>query len=59
MPVEVEPKTGVSFPVELNDGRELKAVGVRRKSVLGFPIKIYSFGTCTMSYTCMHFSSLF
>ncbi|KAI3784682.1 hypothetical protein L1987_43785 [Smallanthus sonchifolius] len=44
MRVEVEQKTGVSFPLELSDGKELKAVGVRKKSVLGLPIKIYSFG---------------
>ncbi|XP_071728033.1 chalcone isomerase-like protein 1 [Rutidosis leptorrhynchoides] len=44
MPVEVEKKTGVSFPIKLHDGRELKAIGVRRKNVFGFPFKIYSFG---------------
>ncbi|KAK1432733.1 hypothetical protein QVD17_09631 [Tagetes erecta] len=54
MPIEVEPKTGVSFPVELSDGKELKAVGVRRKSVLGFSIKIYSFGIYADNRTLMH-----
>ncbi|KAK4488524.1 hypothetical protein RD792_004288 [Penstemon davidsonii] len=44
VPVEVEPKTGVSFPVVLGDGKQLKAVGVRKKSMLGLGIKIYSFG---------------
>ncbi|KAI3725982.1 hypothetical protein L1987_65779 [Smallanthus sonchifolius] len=53
MPVEVERKTGVSFPIELSDGKELKAVGVRKKSVLGLPIKIYSFGIYTDSQKLM------
>lgn len=44
VPVEVEPKTGVSFPVKLNDGKQLKAVGLRKKSMLGLGIKIYAFG---------------
>ncbi|XP_076949630.1 chalcone isomerase-like protein 1 [Bidens hawaiensis] len=42
--VEVERKTGISFPLKLSDGKELKAVGVRKKNLLGFSIKIYSFG---------------
>lgn len=49
MAVEVERKTGVSFPVKLSDERELKAVGTRKKNVLGLSLKIYSFGTCTLS----------
>lgn len=44
VPVEVEPKTGVSFPVKLEDGKQLKAVGLRKKSMLGMGIKIYGFG---------------
>nr|XP_027102035.1 fatty-acid-binding protein 1-like [Coffea arabica] len=44
VPVEVEPKTGVSFPVKLNDGKQLEAVGLRKKSMLGLGIKIYAFG---------------
>ncbi|KAL3526378.1 hypothetical protein ACH5RR_011034 [Cinchona calisaya] len=44
VPVEVETKTGVSFPVKLNDGKQLKAVGLRKKSMLGMGIKIYAFG---------------
>ncbi|KAJ8775250.1 hypothetical protein K2173_020254 [Erythroxylum novogranatense] len=42
--VEVEPKTGVSFPVKLDDGKQLISVGLRKKSMLGLGIKIYGFG---------------
>ncbi|XVF16336.1 hypothetical protein REPUB_Repub10bG0022700 [Reevesia pubescens] len=42
--VEVEPKTGVSFPVKLDDGKQLNCVGLRKKSMLGMGIKIYGFG---------------
>ncbi|KAK3183646.1 hypothetical protein Dsin_030932 [Dipteronia sinensis] len=42
--VEVEPKTGVSFPVKLDDGKQLICVGLRKKSMLGIGIKIYAFG---------------
>lgn len=42
--IEVEPKTGVSFPVKLDDGMKLLSVGLRKKSMLGMGIKIYSFG---------------
>ncbi|KAI4348208.1 hypothetical protein L6164_008959 [Bauhinia variegata] len=42
--VEIEPKSGVSFPLVLDDGKELNAVGVRKKSMLGMGIKIYGFG---------------
>ncbi|KAL9454753.1 hypothetical protein AB3S75_010202 [Citrus x aurantiifolia] len=42
--VEVEPKTGVSFPVKLSDGKQLNCVGLRKKSMLGLGIKIYGFG---------------
>lgn len=41
---ETEPKTGVSFPVTLDDGKQLNAVGIRKKSMLGIGIKIYGFG---------------
>ncbi|KAL7140714.1 hypothetical protein ABFS83_08G006500 [Erythranthe nasuta] len=44
IPVEVEPKTGISFPVKLGDGKQLTAVGLRKKSMLGIGIKIYGFG---------------
>ncbi|KAL3813821.1 hypothetical protein ACJIZ3_015089 [Penstemon smallii] len=44
VPVEVEHRTGVSFPVRLGDGMQLKAVGLRKKSMLGLGIKIYGFG---------------
>lgn len=42
--VEVETKSGVSFPVKLNDGKRLNSVGLRKKSMLGLGIKIYGFG---------------
>ncbi|KAK6928399.1 Chalcone isomerase [Dillenia turbinata] len=42
--LEIEPKTGVAFPVKLDDGKLLKAVGVRKKTILGMGIKIYGFG---------------
>ncbi|GLU11343.1 hypothetical protein SLE2022_280980 [Rubroshorea leprosula] len=43
--VEVEPNTGVPFPVKLDDGKlQLNCVGVRRKSILGLGIKVYAFG---------------
>ncbi|XP_022886735.1 fatty-acid-binding protein 1-like [Olea europaea var. sylvestris] len=41
---EVEAKTGISFPGKLDDGKLLKAVGLRKKSMLGMGIKIYAFG---------------
>ncbi|XP_059284722.1 chalcone isomerase-like protein 1 [Lycium ferocissimum] len=44
VPVEVEPKTGISFAVRLEDGKQLKAIGLRKKSMLGMGIKIYGFG---------------
>ncbi|KAK4347742.1 hypothetical protein RND71_034081 [Anisodus tanguticus] len=48
VPVEVEPKTGISFAVKLEDGKQLKAVGLRKKSMLGMGIKIYGFGIDTL-----------
>ena len=47
--VEVEPKTGVSFPVKSEDGKTLTCVGMRKKSMLGLGIKIYGFGTTLCS----------
>ncbi|KAF7130043.1 hypothetical protein RHSIM_Rhsim10G0016500 [Rhododendron simsii] len=41
--LEIEPKTGISFPVKLDDGKQLNAVGLRKKSMLGIGLKIYSF----------------
>ncbi|MBA0640852.1 hypothetical protein Goklo_023753 [Gossypium klotzschianum] len=32
--VAVEPKTGVSFPVKLDDGKQLNCVGLRKKSMV-------------------------
>ncbi|MBA0758647.1 hypothetical protein Gotri_021626 [Gossypium trilobum] len=43
--VAVEPKTGVSFPVKLDDGKQLNCVGLRKKSIFGLGIKVYSYGT--------------
>ncbi|BFG26968.1 hypothetical protein CerSpe_132420 [Prunus speciosa] len=42
--VEIEPKTGVSFPFKLDDGKQLGCVGLGKKSMLGMGIKIYGFG---------------
>ncbi|OVA20603.1 Chalcone isomerase [Macleaya cordata] len=43
--VQIEAKTGVSFPVKLlDDGKALNAVGMRKKTILGLGIKIYGFG---------------
>lgn len=54
---ETEPKTGVTFPVKLDDGKQLNAVGIRKKSMLGIGIKIYGFGILTIPVffsTCIH-----
>ena len=42
--IEVEPKTGVCFPVKLADGKELNSLGLRRKKVIALNINIYAFG---------------
>lgn len=42
--MEIEPKTGLSFPVKLDDGKQLTCVGLRKRSMLGIGIKIYGFG---------------
>ncbi|CAL9081814.1 unnamed protein product [Musa textilis] len=42
--MEVEPKTGVSFPAKLPDGKQLCATGLRRKKLLALGINIYAFG---------------
>ncbi|CAI9752620.1 unnamed protein product [Fraxinus pennsylvanica] len=44
VPDEIEAKTGISFPGKLDNGKLLKAVGLRKKSMLGMGIKIYAFG---------------
>ncbi|KAF6137116.1 hypothetical protein GIB67_030880 [Kingdonia uniflora] len=41
---QTEPKTGVSFPVKLRDGKQLNSFGMRKKTILGLGIKIYGFG---------------
>lgn len=47
VPMEIEPKSGVSFPVRLSDGKQLSCVGMRKKSMLGMGIKVYGFGIYT------------
>ncbi|CAD5192435.1 unnamed protein product [Musa acuminata subsp. malaccensis] len=42
--MEVEPKTGVSFPAKLSDGKQLCATGLRRRKLLALGINIYAFG---------------
>ncbi|CAD5194718.1 unnamed protein product [Musa acuminata subsp. malaccensis] len=42
--MEVEPKTGVSFPAKLPDGKQLCATGLRRRKLLAFGINFYAFG---------------
>ncbi|KAH7682897.1 Chalcone isomerase protein [Dioscorea alata] len=42
--MEVEAKTGVSFPVKLSDGKVLNSVGIRKKKILALGINIYTFG---------------
>lgn len=42
--MEVEPNTGVKFPVKVSDGKELVAMGVRKKTVIALNITIYGFG---------------
>lgn len=49
--VEVEPRTGVSFPVRQEDGKQLNSVGLREKSILGVGLKIYGFGEYIPSNT--------
>ncbi|PWA72259.1 chalcone isomerase [Artemisia annua] len=44
MLIEVERKTGISFPVKLSDGKKLIGVGLRRKNFLGLSFRVYSFG---------------
>ncbi|XP_039133586.1 fatty-acid-binding protein 1-like [Dioscorea cayenensis subsp. rotundata] len=42
--MEVEIKTGVSFPVKLNDGKQLNTMGIRKKKILALGVNIYAFG---------------
>jgi hypothetical protein len=42
--VEIEPKSGISFQVKLDDGKQLGCAGLRRKRALGMNLKIYGFG---------------
>lgn len=53
--MEVEPKTGVSFPVKLPNGMQLQATGLRRKKILAFGFNIYAFGDikCIFMKTCL------
>ncbi|KAF3793661.1 Fatty-acid-binding protein 1 [Nymphaea thermarum] len=41
---EIEPKTGVAFPLTLENGKRLHATGLRKKKVMGLSFKIYAFG---------------
>lgn len=50
VPVEVEPKSGVSFTIRLSDGKQLQVVGLRKKSMLGMGIKVYAFGMILKSF---------
>lgn len=43
--VELEPKSRVSFPVKLNDAKQLNAVGLMTKTFFRMDIKFYGFGT--------------
>ncbi|KAL1812280.1 hypothetical protein DCAR_0624487 [Daucus carota subsp. sativus] len=47
VPLQLEPKSGVSFAVELDDGKQLFAAGLRKKSMFGVGIKVYGFGMYT------------
>lgn len=42
--MEVEPNTGVNFPVKTSDGKQLDAMGVRKKRVIALNVSIYGFG---------------
>nr|AOS52790.1 chalcone-flavanone isomerase CHIL2 [Tradescantia hirsutiflora] len=42
--MEVEPKTGVAFPVKLADGKQLHATGLRKKKIVGVDVNMYAFG---------------
>ena len=45
-PGSVEPRTGVTFPIEAAAGRRLLGIGLRKTSVLGLKsIDVYAFGT--------------
>ncbi|KAE8021462.1 hypothetical protein FH972_007348 [Carpinus fangiana] len=41
---EVEPKTGISFQLKLDDGKQLGSAGLRTKYALGMNLKIYAYG---------------
>ncbi|KAJ0989010.1 hypothetical protein J5N97_007366 [Dioscorea zingiberensis] len=45
--MEVDPKTGVSFPVKLPDGKQLNSIGIRKKKILALGINVYTFGIYT------------
>ncbi|KAJ1685731.1 hypothetical protein LUZ63_017121 [Rhynchospora breviuscula] len=42
--MEVEPSTGVKFPVKVSDGKQLDAMGVRKKRVTLLNVTVYGFG---------------
>lgn len=57
VPTEIEPKSGVSFPVRLSDGKQLSCVGMRKKSMLGMGIKVYGFGNILSKTTFTQLAS--
>jgi hypothetical protein len=67
--VEVEPKSGISYQVKLDDGKQLGCAGLRRKHALGMNLKIYGFGiyffyqnltyfTCGLCFSLVEFGLL-
>lgn len=57
--VEVEPKTGVSFPIKVEDGNRLFSVGLRKKTILGLGIKIYGFGIALLHISSFNYYTSF
>ena len=58
VPLQLEPKSGVSFAVELDDGKQLFAAGLRKKSMFGVGIKVYGFGTILWTFVLIFSLSL-
>lgn len=44
--MEVEIKTGISFPVKLNDGKQLNTMGIRKKKILALSASTYMLLVC-------------
>lgn len=49
--MEVEPNTGVNFPVQTSDGKQLDTMGVRKKRVIALKVSIYGFGNFFFFYS--------